>query len=280
MADWRGQSQENSIAIRFGVKMNKYAILTLALTLAVPFAAVAAERPDWFSRTTLLEKSVERSRAITLAEARREAEASRSEVYKKLIDAGLEEDVAKEQIAKMTAALDAEFKKLAGDSAYKLGDAADLEFLFQLLYLANNDDDSQEAARIIKKMFPDASVVKAALSPEASADFKKALAAMYDKIRPAADDQKSWIGLMNPPSERNEIKIYGATTEEIIANKGVVAKEFPGGAVELAKSALRMGIRFYEVEMVQPGEESGTKFHLFFWDGIQWRMLGPAWRAL
>ena len=57
-------------------------------------------------------------------------------------------------------------------------------------------------------------------------------------------------------------------------------RKFPGGARELAASALRPGLTFYEVEFLEPGKDLGMKFHLFAWDGERWAMLGPAWRAL
>jgi len=34
------------------------------------------------------------------------------------------------------------------------------------------------------------------------------------------------------------------------------------------------------VEISEPGKDKGTKYHLFFWDGASWRMLGPAWRVV
>jgi hypothetical protein len=37
---------------------------------------------------------------------------------------------------------------------------------------------------------------------------------------------------------------------------------------------------FYEVEFVPPGKDLGMKFHLFYWDGSQWTMLGPVWRVI
>lgn len=42
---------------------------------------------------------------------------------------------------------------------------------------------------------------------------------------------------------------------------------------------LKPGLTFYEVEVTEPGKQMGTKFHMFFWDGSAWKMLGPAWRA-
>ena len=50
--------------------------------------------------------------------------------------------------------------------------------------------------------------------------------------------------------------------------------EFPGGAKRLAETSLKPGATFYEVEITEPGKDSGMKYHLFFWDGARWRMLG------
>ena len=72
------------------------------------------------------------------------------------------------------------------------------------------------------------------------------------------------------------MRVHGATTDEIALG----APEFPGGAVRLAGSLLRPGCRFYEVEVTEPDSSMGTKFHLFFWDGEAWRMIGPIWRAI
>ena len=57
-------------------------------------------------------------------------------------------------------------------------------------------------------------------------------------------------------------------------------KEFPGGAKRVAELALRPGMTFYEVEYLEPGKNTGMKYHLLYWDGKQWSMLGPAWRVL
>jgi hypothetical protein len=259
--------------------MLKHLVLSFLVGLTFSVTASAEERPAWFSPSKLLEKSGLRTKALAIAEARVEAEAIRRESRKQLENSGLAKEIVKEHLAKMDALFDSQFKKLSAGNSYKLGDSGDLKFVFQLLYLAQNDDDPIEAARIIKQMFPNQDAVDLAFKPETGADAKKALLAMYDKIRPVDDDQEGWIKLMNPPSERHEIRVYAASTEEIAANKEKVAEEFPSGVVVLAKTTLRKEMTFYEVEMLEPGKESGTKFHLFFWTGTQWRMLGPAWRA-
>ena len=37
---------------------------------------------------------------------------------------------------------------------------------------------------------------------------------------------------------------------------------------------------FYEVEYFMAGTDSGMKYHLIYWDGRQWTMLGPVWRVM
>ena len=71
------------------------------------------------------------------------------------------------------------------------------------------------------------------------------------------------------------------TVEDLAAYKeGTPAfNEFPGGAKDVADKALQPGTTYYEVEVAEPGKDIGTKVHMFFWDGQQWRMLGPIWRA-
>lgn len=95
---------------------------------------------------------------------------------------------------------------------------------------------------------------------------------------PALDEKAAC--LLSPPGRTN-ILVHRATTEELVAyaDGTLAAKEFPNGAQALAK-VLRPQTAFYEVETVEPGKDRGTKFHMFFWDGGAWRMLGPAWRYL
>jgi hypothetical protein len=78
------------------------------------------------------------------------------------------------------------------------------------------------------------------------------------------------------------VKVHGATTEEIVtyAQGSVVYSEFPGGTRRIAERILRPGMTFYEIEFLEPGKEYGMKYHLLYWDGRQWTMLGPLWRAL
>jgi hypothetical protein len=76
--------------------------------------------------------------------------------------------------------------------------------------------------------------------------------------------------------------VHASTTAELAKyQEGSTAfNHFPGGAQEMARRYLRDGMTFYEVEFFEPGKDKGMKYHLFFWDGKQWSMLGPIWRVV
>jgi len=111
-------------------------------------------------------------------------------------------------------------------------------------------------------------------------------AAQLDKLvdqykeMPQTDEAAACI--FYPGQGRTQITVHASSVEDLAAYKeGTPSfEEFPGGARKLAETYLRPGRTFYEVEVTEPGKDTGTKFHLFFWDGTGWRMLGPAWRVL
>jgi hypothetical protein len=82
--------------------------------------------------------------------------------------------------------------------------------------------------------------------------------------------------------EQTLVRVRGATTEQIAEYRigSVAFEEFPGGAQQIAQQWLRPGTTFYQVTFLKPGDERGTTYHLFFWDGRRWAMLGPAWRGV
>jgi hypothetical protein len=145
---------------------------------------------------------------------------------------------------------------------------------------ASEAGDVKKAAAMTRGLLPDAAAIKKALRDDAPPDFVKQLDDMIASV-PKDDAKVATLFRRGEPS-RTQINVWGATTEEIktYAEGGVAYKEFPGGARRLAEQALRPGVKFYEVELVEPGKEDGMKYHLFFWDGSRWRMLGPAWRGL
>lgn len=142
----------------------------------------------------------------------------------------------------------------------------------------NATKDPAKAAALTRGLLVDAASVKVAVADAALAD------RLVQQAGKMPRDDAAVAGMLDPGKpEATEIRAHGATTEDIVANTpdGVVMHEFPGGARKLAeKGMLQKGVTFYEVEWTKPGEDMGMKYHLFFWDGAHWKMLGPAWRGV
>jgi hypothetical protein len=151
---------------------------------------------------------------------------------------------------------------------------------FQKLQDAISKKDTKLAARITRNLFPDETALKVALRSEAPEDKIKKILAMYARFSKGPDSKIAYLIKAKP--DQTEIKVFAATTEEIAANKkgSLVWMQFPGGAVKAAGNILKKNMTFYEVKCVKPGKKSGMKYHLFFYDGKKWKMLGPVWRAL
>jgi hypothetical protein len=169
----------------------------------------------------------------------------------------------------------------AGDSLYAQSDSPDnLKGLLQAVVAANAAGDVKKAAALTRGLIPDKAALGKALKDDAPAQVADGVLTMGSSL--PADDAKV-AGLIHPSSAaQTEVQVHGATTEEIAEykNGSVAFAEFPGGARRLAEQALRPGTKFYEVEFLEPGKQDGMKFHMFFFDGAKWRMLGPAWRGL
>lgn len=130
---------------------------------------------------------------------------------------------------------------------------------------------------ILEGIMPTTESLSRALVDAAPPNLRAQLVAQRSEI--PADDAKA--ACVFAPAGRTEVLVHRATTEELAAHapNTEAATEFPAGA-QLLAPLLRPGTTFYEVETVEPGNDRGTKFHMFFWDGATWRMLGPAWRYL
>jgi len=142
------------------------------------------------------------------------------------------------------------------------------------------ESDAKTAAAMTRALVCDEARLKKAIRDDAAKDMVDKLLAGFKPMLEAPDDKVA--PAFKVPADRSECTVHGATTEEIARYEkdSVAYKEFPGGAQKLAASLLRAGVTFYEVEFCKPGEDAGTKYHLFFWDGEKWAMLGAAWRAL
>ncbi len=132
-------------------------------------------------------------------------------------------------------------------------------------------------AAMFRALIPDEARLRKALKTGVDPAIVQQALQFYQQITPA-DEQ---AGALVKPTQ-TIVRIHGATTEEIARyQEGTIAsQEFPGGAKRLAERILRPGMTFYEAEYLEPGRDRGMKYHLFFWSGTQWSMLGPIWRAL
>ena len=134
----------------------------------------------------------------------------------------------------------------------------------------------KEGAALFRSLFPDEARLRAALKDGVPAEVVRKVMDFQKKFASAPDDV---VAKVAEPTQTN-ILVHGASTEEIQRNQegSVAYAEFPGGARQLANSILRPKMTFYEVEFLEPGKDAGMKYHLFYWDGRQWSMLGPVWR--
>jgi hypothetical protein len=153
-----------------------------------------------------------------------------------------------------------------------------LKALFALFHqTVHVKKDAKQAAALFQSLIPDEARAKEALKDDIAAEVLRQIVDQHKKMEVREAD----VGKLARP-EQTVVKVHAATTEEIARYEkdSVAFKEFPGGAQRLAEQVLRRGVTFYEVEFLEPGKDAGIKYHLFYWDGKQWSMLGPMWRVL
>lgn len=153
-----------------------------------------------------------------------------------------------------------------------------LKALFEQMHQSvHGKNDVKQATALFQSLMPDQARLKKALKDNAAPDSARQILEMHQKMTVTEEVVRK---LAQP--DQKEVQVHGSTTEDIVRyREGSVAhKEFPGGAKKVAEQVLRPGMTFYEVEYVVPGKDAGMKYHLLYWDGKQWSMLGPAWRAL
>jgi hypothetical protein len=161
------------------------------------------------------------------------------------------------------------------------GNANSLKALFEKYHAALAVQDGLTAAKIVRGLLPDEARLQAALGSGATPEIWAKIKAFHAQL-PKADDANLAKLLAAKPAQ-TMVEVHGATTEEIAqyAEGSVAFAEFPSAARDLAKAGiLKPGVTFFEVEFLEPGAEAGMKFHLFYWDGASWSMLGPVWRGL
>jgi hypothetical protein len=173
---------------------------------------------------------------------------------------------------------------LAGEASFAQENSPEnLQQLFRAIRAARDAGDTATAAALTRGVLPNAARLKKALRDDVPTETVEKILAFYARV--ASPEDEKLAALLATRPERTEVAVHGATTEEIAASAqgSAVLDEFPGGAVRLAEEdggILRAGVTFYEVELLEPGRDRGMKYHLFYWDGERWTMLGPAWRAL
>lgn len=138
--------------------------------------------------------------------------------------------------------------------------------------------DAKQAVELMQSVMPDEARVRKALRDDVDANALQRIVSIHKSMPPVSERE---VAKLATPEQRN-VQVHGSKTEDIIENQeGSVAwKEFPGGAKKAAEQVLRPGMTFYEVEFREAGKDAGVKYHLFYWDGKQWSMLGPIWRVL
>lgn len=156
-------------------------------------------------------------------------------------------------------------------------DPDNLEGLLAFIVKTAEAGDAKLAGRLTRGLIPDAGGYRTALRKDVPAAVMARMVANLESL--PSDDARFADLIHRGDPTQTQINVHGATPEEIQAGSTPASGEFPGGAKENA-GLLRPGLRFYEAEFVAPGEDLGMKYHLFFWDGAQWRMLGPIWRSL
>lgn len=167
----------------------------------------------------------------------------------------------------------------AQDKFVQENKADNLRDLFHRLNKATSIGAVDKAAAITRGLLPDETRRKKAIRDDISVETLNRILNWSKSFSSGNNQQLAKLFATDPG--RTEVRVHAATTEELIryAEGSVAFNEFPGGAQRVAKRMLRPKLTFYEVELVGPGKTAGVKYHLFFWDGAQWTMLGPVWRV-
>ena len=149
------------------------------------------------------------------------------------------------------------------------------ELIYQTLY---TDKNPEKAAALFSSLIPDRARLQKALKDEVAPELIPKLLELY--LRLGLPNQGNIHELIQ--ANKSVVSVYGATTEELAANvEGSPAWEhFAGGARKAAPQVLRPQTTFYQVKLTAPGQPHGMTFHLFYWDGRQWSMLGKVWQVL
>jgi hypothetical protein len=182
-------------------------------------------------------------------------------------------------ICSLSLSLLAAFSSIAAPTYTLQNKPENLQAYFELIYQTLYDDKNPDKAAVLfSSLIPDKARLKKALKDEVQPELIPKLLDLYQRL-----------GLPNKgniheliQANKSVVAVYAATTEELAANvEGSPAWEhFAGGARGAAPLVLRPQMTFYQVKLTAPGQPHGMTFHLFYWDGRQWSMLGKVWQVL
>jgi hypothetical protein len=154
-----------------------------------------------------------------------------------------------------------------------------LQAYFELIHRTLYQDKNPEAAAAqFRALIPDAARLRPALRDEAAPALIPRLLELYR--RQGLPDKGNIHELVR--ADEKVVAVHGATTEELASSaEGSPAWQyFAGGARRAAAQVLRPRMTFYQVKLLAPGQPYGMTFHLCYWDGSQWSMLGKVWQEL
>ena len=168
---------------------------------------------------------------------------------------------------------------LAQDGVETKDRSDQLKAQIQKILKAISDNDRERTLSLTRALRCDEARFKKALREDVSKETVDRFLALHKEYFDLKDDElaKAFSAGDGGPQE---MLVHAATTEELIERKqgGVAWERFAGGTQKVAQQYLRPKTLFYSVKIVKPGETSGMTYHLFFFDGEGWGMIGKAWR--
>lgn len=131
----------------------------------------------------------------------------------------------------------------------------------------------------VKVILPSRDDVQIAFRKETAKEDLDKVAKFYKAWIPQDDEALAQV--LKVDARYTQIKVYQASGAELKVYKtgSESWRHFPGACKRLAKSHLRDDQLYYEVEFLMPNATRGLKYHLFFWNGQAWTMLGAVWRV-
>jgi hypothetical protein len=154
-----------------------------------------------------------------------------------------------------------------------------LTLLLQDLHRSQSYGEIDRALLVTRRLLPDERRVRLGLSPGVPSDVVRKIVDKNTADVPTEDTKLA--NYLSGGPEASQVTITSATTEELANESTDAARDFPFAARRVAREGvLRPATTYHLVRLFKPGETIGVPLHLVFWDGQQWTILGPIWRAL